>query len=233
MICSPYCTVTGCHAILSFLTSLRLTLPRPLLFFILQRHNTTIRMHLNINADTNNKCTNTDYNIATEYMFAWNINSWSVIHRPVFLFIHSLYNQADVWRADHNPVYGKRVREKTKVGSQTWYTTMYITHGSLLPPTVLIIVLYTECTMQVSHQRSFNTVIWTKRVVFLIFSYSLRSEVWFLCAQMFQHLVHVCTKFREYAFLQLFLDLHTDWYDVCSANLIFSLGFASINPFKN
>lgn len=75
-------------------------------------------MHLNINADTNNKCTNKDYNIEAEYMFAWNINSWSVIHRPLFLFIHSLYNRADVWRADHNPVYEKREREKRKVGSQ-------------------------------------------------------------------------------------------------------------------
>lgn len=40
-------------------------------------------------------------------MFAWNINSWSVIHRPLFLFICSFYNQADVWRADHNHVYEK------------------------------------------------------------------------------------------------------------------------------
>lgn len=142
MICSLYCTVAGCHAMRSFLTSLRTysaNSPEATPLFILQRHNTTIQMHLNINADTNNKCTKKDFNIPTEYMFAWNINSWSVIHRPVFLFIHSLYNQADVWRADHNPVYEKRVREKTKVGSQTWYTTMYITHGSLLPPTVLTI----------------------------------------------------------------------------------------------
>lgn len=41
---------------------------------------------MHINADTNNKCTNKDYNIETEYMFAWNINSWSIIHRSLFLF---------------------------------------------------------------------------------------------------------------------------------------------------
>lgn len=128
MICSLYCTVTGCHAILSSLTSLHPYLPnspessphlpvRPL--FVVQRHNRTTRMHLNINADTNNKCTNKDYNIEAEYMFAWNINSWSVIQRPLFLFIYSLYNRADVWRADHNPVYEEREREKRKVGSQT------------------------------------------------------------------------------------------------------------------
>lgn len=144
MICSLYCTLTGCHAILSSLTSLHPYLPnspesspffaRPLL--ILQTHNTT-QMHSN--ADTNNKCTNKDYNIATEYIFAWNINSWSVIHRPLFLFIHSIYNRADVWRADHNPVYEKGDREKRNVGSQTCWST----HGSLLPPTVLPVVIHT------------------------------------------------------------------------------------------
>lgn len=88
--------------------------------FILQRHNTTKWMHLNISADTNNKCTNKDSNIAErnkkkkkkacmEHKFSKR-HSWAC----VFLFIHSLYNQADVWRADHNPVYEKRVREKTK-----------------------------------------------------------------------------------------------------------------------
>lgn len=68
----------------------------------------------------------------TENMFTWDINSWSIVHRPLFLFIHSLYNPADVWRADHNPVYEEREGKKRKVGRQTWDTT----HGSLLPPTV-------------------------------------------------------------------------------------------------
>lgn len=157
MICALYCTVTGCHTILSFLTSLHphsANSPEATPLLILQRHNTTVRMHLNINADTNNKCTNKDYNIATEYKFAWNINSWRVIHGPVFLFIHSLYNPADVWRADHNLVYEKRVRQETKVGSQTWYTTMYITHGLLLPPTVPTKVLNTGSTTQISHQKA-------------------------------------------------------------------------------
>lgn len=117
--------------------------------FILQRHNTTKWMHLNISADTNNKCTNKDSNIARrkkikyacmEHKFSKR-HSWAC----VFLFIHPLYNQADVWRADHNPVYEKRVREKTKVGSQTWYATKCITHGSLLPPTVFTVALDTKC----------------------------------------------------------------------------------------
>lgn len=91
--------------------------------FILQRHNTTKWMHLNISADTNNKCTNKDSNIAgrEKKKYACMEHKFSKRHSSacVFLFIHSLYNQADVWRADHNPVYGKRVRQKTKVGSQT------------------------------------------------------------------------------------------------------------------
>lgn len=67
----------------------RLALPRPLRAALLSFHKDITarqqqRAHLNVNADTNNKCTNKDYNIETEYMFAWNINSWSVIHRPLF-----------------------------------------------------------------------------------------------------------------------------------------------------
>lgn len=66
---------------------------------------TPTQMHLNVNADTNNKCTGMALNTATQYRFAWFINSWSVI--GLFLFIHSLYNQADVCRAHHNHVYEK------------------------------------------------------------------------------------------------------------------------------
>lgn len=111
MICSLYCTVTCCHAIVLFPpTSIRPHSPfSPEAFpflvgslFILQRHNKKTQMHLNINADTNDKCPNEGYNIETEYMFTWNINSWSIIHRPLFLFIHFFYNLADVWRANHN-----------------------------------------------------------------------------------------------------------------------------------
>lgn len=56
-------------------------------------------------------------------MFAWNINSGSTIHSSLFLFIHSLYNEADVWRADHNPVYERRERERErrKVKSNLMY----------------------------------------------------------------------------------------------------------------
>lgn len=122
MICSLFCTVTGSHPILSFPTSSLLASALQSLLFslfsrplvVLQRHSTTTttRTRLNINADTNNKWTNKHYNIETKYMFAWNINSWSVIHRSLFLFIHSFYNQADVWRAYHNPVYEKREKRK-------------------------------------------------------------------------------------------------------------------------
>lgn len=64
-------------------------------------------------------------------MFAWNINSWSVIHRPLFLFICSFYNQADVWRADHNHVYEKGEGEEkgSKSSLKTcmahWCTLLY------------------------------------------------------------------------------------------------------------
>lgn len=95
----------------------RPTLLRPLARppFVLQRHSTTTRMHLNINADTNNKSTNKDYNIETKYTSAWSINSCGIFHGLLFLFIHSLYNQADVWRAGHSPVYEERERRKEEI----------------------------------------------------------------------------------------------------------------------
>ena len=138
MICSLYCTVIGCHAVVSFPHSLHPSshppFPRTSSFFILQRHNTTTEMHLNIKADTNSICTRKDYNIETEYMFAGDINFWSVIHRSLFLFICSIYNRADVWRADHSPVYEKREGEKQGSKSILSYS---LQHGSLLPPKVL------------------------------------------------------------------------------------------------
>lgn len=78
-----------------------------------------------------------DYNIATEYMLAWYINSWSII--GLLLFIHSLYNQADVCRANHHPVYETKVRAKRKLQK----SELVWTHGSLLPPTALATVLAT------------------------------------------------------------------------------------------
>lgn len=57
-------------------------------------------MHLNISADTNNKCTNKDSNIASrrkrereakKHMPARNINSPSVIHRPVCFYLFILF----------------------------------------------------------------------------------------------------------------------------------------------
>lgn len=136
MICSVCCTVTGCHAVLSFQTSL---LPHPLQLSgghslpLVQFHKdiTTTRMRLNVNADTTSKCSNMDYNIATQYMLAWYINSWSII--GLLLFIHSLYNQADVCRANHHPVYETKVRAKRKLQKSELVWTRPTAHCCPLP----------------------------------------------------------------------------------------------------
>lgn len=50
----------------SILHSAATTLLRPPPLFTLRRHHRAKWMHLNISADTNNKCTNKDSNIASE-----------------------------------------------------------------------------------------------------------------------------------------------------------------------
>lgn len=80
----------------STLGSAATTPRRPPPLFTLQRHHGAKWMHLNISADTNNKCTNKDSNIESERekkkdMPARNINSPSVIHRLcVFIYSFSL-----------------------------------------------------------------------------------------------------------------------------------------------
>lgn len=46
-------------------------------------------------------------------MFVRYINSCSIV--GLLLFIHSLYNRADVFKADHNPVYETKVRAKRRL----------------------------------------------------------------------------------------------------------------------
>lgn len=88
--------------------------------FISQRHNTTTRLRLNINADTNNKCTNKDYNIETVYMFARNINSWSVIHRPLFLFIPSFLQPCRCLEGrPQSCLWGEKEREREEKGRKS------------------------------------------------------------------------------------------------------------------
>lgn len=70
-------------------------------------------MLLNISTDTVN--VHTSIMILKQCVFAGNK---FLEHHPqafYFLLICSLYNQADVWRADHNPVYEKREGEETSL----------------------------------------------------------------------------------------------------------------------